>query len=359
MKYNKEIFMGPTKISKDSPVYFIADIAANHDGSLERAKELIWKAAEAGADAAKFQHFAAKTIVSDYGFKDIGTQQSHQKKWKKSVYETYEDAAINTDWNAELKKTCDEAKIDFFTSPYSRELVDSVDDHVLAYKIGSGDITYIELIEYMATKGKPVFLATGASDIHDVERAMDAILKHTKDVVLMQCNTNYTGSVENFKYINLNVLNTFKQMYPELVLGLSDHTKGDSSVLGAVALGARVVEKHFTDDNDREGPDHAFSMTPEAWRTMVDRSEEMRLAMGSGTKVVEDNEKETVVLQRRAIRTTTALPAGHVITADDLIELRPAPADSFPPYMKEELIGKELTTAKSSGDALYKDDIKA
>ena len=113
------------QIGKESPCYFIADIAANHDGDLERAKDLIWKAAESGADAAKFQHFSAETIVSDYGFKTLGSQQSHQAKWKKSVFEVYQDASINLGWTNLLKEECKKANISFFTSPYSIEMVDA------------------------------------------------------------------------------------------------------------------------------------------------------------------------------------------------------------------------------------------
>ena len=144
------------EIGIDKPTFFIADIAANHDGDLERAKELIWLSAEAGADCAKFQHFDAETIVSDFGFKSLGSQLSHQGTWKKSVFETYKEASLNRDWTEELKSTCDEAGIVFMTSPYSLELVDYVDEYVTAYKIGSGDVTWLEIIRHIASKRKPV-----------------------------------------------------------------------------------------------------------------------------------------------------------------------------------------------------------
>ncbi|MDD4273744.1 MAG: N-acetylneuraminate synthase family protein [Desulfobacter postgatei] len=353
MKYNHEIFINRRRISFDAPVYFVADIAANHDNDIERAKDLIWLAAEAGANAAKFQHFAAQTIVSDYGFKALGQQVSHQSKWKKSVYETYKDASINVDWTQKLEQTCKEAKIDFFTTPYSITLVDEVDCFVPAYKIGSGDITFLEIIDYISKKNKPVLLATGASTFTDVKRAVKAILKNNKDIVLMQCNTNYTGSIENFKHINLNVLNTYKKEYPGMILGLSDHTKGSSTVLAAISLGARVIEKHFTDDNDRDGPDHAFSMNPTSWKEMVIRSKEVESALGTGIKGVEENEKETVIVQRRCLRATRDVPSGHILSPDDLIALRPAPEGSYAPYQKSELIGRSITVPKIKGDAVF------
>jgi len=357
MGYRQKIFINQRCISLDSPSYFIADIAANHDGDIERAKDLIYLAAEAGADAAKFQHFKAETIVSDYGFKTMGGQLSHQKDWSKSVFEVYRDASLNEEWTPILKETCDRANIDFFTSPYSIALVDEVDPYIPAYKIGSGDITFIEIVEYIARKNKPVILACGASNLEDVKRAIDVITKYNQNVVLLQCNTEYSASVDNFKYINLNVLNTFKEMYPGMLIGLSDHTPGDVTVLGAIALGGRVIEKHFTDDNNREGPDHLFSMNPVSWKEMVGKSRQLEMALGDGIKKVEKNEEETVILQRRCLRLVHDLPANAVLKAEDLEALRPAPTGSFEPYLLHELVGKRLVKAKTLGDAVFEQDI--
>ena len=345
-------------IGLNYPTYFVADVAANHDGDIERAKDLIYLCAEAGADAAKFQHFSAKTIVSDYGFKNLGSQQSHQASWKQSVYDIYKNASLNESWTPILKETCDKVGITFFTSPYSFELVDHVDEYLSAYKVGSGDITWLEIIEYIAKKRKPLLLATGASNIDEVRMAMDSILKHIKDIVLMQCNTNYTASIENFKYINLNVLKEYKDQYPEVILGLSDHTPGHSTVLGAVALGARVIEKHFTDDLNREGPDHKFSMDFTSWKEMVDRVRELELALGTRVKKIEDNEKETVVLQRRSIRAKYDLKNGSIITRDMLEFLRPCPENSLPPYFLKDILGKVLTKNVPSGECLTWQNLK-
>lgn len=340
------------KIGRDHPTYFIADIAANHDGDIEHAKELIYMAATAGADAAKFQHFTAETIVSDRGFRNLDGQQSHQANWKKSVFEVYKDASVSLDWTDTLRATCDKAGIAFFTSPYSIFLVDHIDPYVPAYKIGSGDITWIEMVKYIAEKQKPYIMATGASTLDDVHRAVSAGLEINPRLCLMQCNTNYTASLENFKYIQLNVLRVYREMYPDLVLGLSDHTPGHATVLGAVALGARMIEKHFTDDIKRVGPDHAFSMCPNSWREMVDRTRELENALGVGIKQVENNEQETVVLQRRAIRMATQLVSGSILTRKHLTVLRPCPKDGLPPYLMDELIGKKLRRDISVGEHL-------
>lgn len=324
------------------PAYFIADIAANHDGNLNRAIDLINSAAEAGADAAKFQHFTADTIVSDRGFKDLKGKSSHQAGWNKSVYEVYEDASVRLDWTESLRKACDSAGIAFFTSPYSKELVDQIDPYVPAYKIGSGDITWIEMIKYIAGKNKPYIMATGASTLDDVYRAVSAAIEINSQLCLMQCNTNYTADLENFKFIQLNVLSVYRAMYPNLILGLSDHTPGHATVLGAVSMGAKMIEKHFTDDVNRAGPDHKFSMDPRSWKEMVQRTRELESSLGNGIKRVEENEFETVILQRRSIRAARNLTLGSRLSHDDLCVLRPCPPDALPPYRMEEIIGQTL-----------------
>ena len=341
------------QLSQTSRTYFIADIAANHDGDLSRAKDLIYKAAEAGADAAKFQHFTANTIVSDEGFKRLGSQLGHQSTWKKSVFEVYEDASVDLGWTPELVETCKKAGITFFTTPYSLDIVEYIDKFVPAYKIGSGDITWPEIIKKVARTNKPYMLATGASSMDDVIQAVDLGLSINEQLVLMQCNTNYTGSLENFKYLNLNVLNCYKYMYPEVILGLSDHTPGHSSVLGAVALGARVIEKHFTDDNQREGPDHAFSMSPESWNEMVHRTRELELALGTGIKKIEPNEIETSVVQRRALRAKRNLVAGSRICSDDFEALRPCPDGAYNPSEISLIEGKYLSFDIKEGNCIY------
>lgn len=346
-----EFSIGNRKLGDAHPVYFIADIAANHDGDLERAVELIRLAARAGADAAKFQHFRAPGIVSRFGFEHMGGQVSHQARWKKSVFQVYKEASVPWEWTPTLKQACDEAGIEFMSAAYDFGAVDMLDPWVRAYKIGSGDITWDEMLLHVAGKGKPVLLATGASGIGDVQRAMQT-LSGVRDLCLMQCNTNYTASLENFRHVALNVLTAYRTMYPRVVLGLSDHTPGHATVLGAVALGARVIEKHFTDDIRREGPDHAFSMDPSTWRDMVDRTRELELALGSAEKRVEENEAHTVIVQRRCLRAARDLEAGTILDRSMLDVLRPAPHDAVPPYELPCVLGKRLARAIVAGDAL-------
>lgn len=353
----KEFSIGRHRLGPNAPTYFIADIAANHDGSLARAKELIYLCAEAGANAAKFQNFRAETIVSDYGFRSLGGQLSHQAKWQKSVFEVYQAAALPIEWTAELKDACDDAGIDYFTAPYDLDLIPTLAPHVCAWKVGSGDITWLENIEALARDGKPLLIATGAATLTDVRRALSAARKHTDRIVLMQCNTNYTSDLANIRHVALNVLKTYAQEFPDLLLGLSDHTPGHATVLGAVTLGARAIEKHFTDNTSRVGPDHGFSMDPTTWREMVDRTRELEAALGPAEKRVMDNEQDTIVLQRRAIRTTRALPPGHVVTKADLTALRPCPADALPPYREQEVIGRKTVRALPAGECVRIQDV--
>ena len=239
------------KIGPHYPNYFIADIAANHDGDLERAKTLIYLAAEAGAEEAKFQHFKAETIVSDHGFRNLSGQQSHQAKWKKSVFEVYRDASVSLDWTGTLKETCDKAGIAFFTSPLCGRSRGSHRSLRAGLQDWFGDITWIEMISISPQSKNPMswqqVLPRWRMSTCGLCRAGDKSM-----LCLMQCNTNYTASLE-FQIHQLNVLKTYRAMYPELVLGLSDHTRGHATVLRAVALGSPDDRKALLNNISRVG----------------------------------------------------------------------------------------------------------
>jgi len=352
-----DVNIGKHVVGPDFPTYFIADISANHDGNLDRAKQLIRLAKDAGADAAKFQNFRAPKIVSDYGFKAMQGQVSHQASWKKSVFEVYSDASIPFDWTPVLKEECDKVGIDYFSSPYDFEAVDYLDPFVPAHKIGSGDVDWLEMLVYIARKGKPVILSTGAANIGEVQQAVHTVLSVNKQLVLLQCNTNYTASPVNFEHINLRVLNTYHAMFPDIVLGLSDHTGGHATVLGAVALGARVIEKHFTDDTSRIGPDHPFSMTPQTWKDMVDRTRELEKALGSADKAISGNEKDTSIVQRRCLRAARDIRTGEVFTRDMIDVLRPATPGAIKPPEIDRVIGTRALADLQAGKELRWTDL--
>jgi len=353
-----EFKIGKDLIGHNHPTYFIADIAANHDGDLERAKKLITLAKENGANAVKFQHHNVKKYVSDYGFKSLGSKKSHQSKWNKSIFEIYKDAEVPRNWTDELIGHCNKIGITFFTTPYDLDTLQYIAPLVPAIKIGSGDINWHEMLIQASKYDIPILMATGASNMQEVDDAVRIVNKNTKRIILMQCNTNYTGSDENFKYVNLNVLKTYKTIYKDLILGLSDHTRGAITVLGSIALGAKVIEKHFTDDTKRDGPDHPFSMDPSAWKKMVDDARILESSLGGYIKKVEANEKETIILQRRSIRVTRSLEIGEKISNNVIEYQRPCPLDAININESNSIIGKEISKPIENGDYLRKEHIK-
>ncbi len=354
-----EIKIGERLIGMHQPTYFIADIAANHDGDLDRAKALIRLAKQAGADAAKFQNFDAPKIVSDYGFSHMNSQVSHQAAWKKSVVEVYRAASIPFEWTLTLMEECNEAGIDYFSSPYDFTAIDFLDAYVPVYKAGSGEIDWIEALERMAGKGKPFFVATGASTIGEVQQAVHAILKINKQLVLMQCNTNYTANPNNYDYLHINVLKTYAAMFPDVVLGLSDHTHALAPVLGAVTLGARVIERHFTDSNDREGPDHKFAMNPDNWAKMVEETRLLERSLGGADKFVAENEKDTAIVQRRCLRAARAIKEGEILTREMIDVLRPATPGAIKPNEISGVVGTVALRDLSFGQELRWTDLGA
>ena len=340
------------KLTKNK-TYFIADIAANHDGSLKRAKKLIRLCALAGADAAKFQHFKAETIVSNYGFEKM-KRLSHQKKWKKSVFEVYKAASINPKWNLALLRECKKNKIDYMTAPYDLKYVEDVNKYISAYKIGSGDITWKKILIKIAKQKKPIVLATGASNFEDVKKAVKIIQKFNKSkLVLMQCNTNYTNSMQNFSYLNLKVLDQYKNFFKnKVILGLSDHTPGHQSVMGAVSMGAKVIEKHFTDFNYGNGPDHKFSMNPKTWSQMVKDVRLLEKSLGDGYKKIEKNEKESVIIQRRGAWLNKDVQKGEGLTEKMIDYLRPSPKNSIDIFEIKKFIGKKFRKSKKKNSLI-------
>lgn len=351
-----KIKLGHKIISRNSPTYFIADIAANHDGSLKRAIKLISLAKKSGADAVKFQHHDVTKYVSDFGFKKLGSKLSHQKKWKKTIFEVYKDAEVPRKWTLALVKHCKKIGITFMSTPYDLDTANYLNKYMSAFKIGSGDLAWDDMLRNIASKKKPFFIATGASTIKEVEHAVKILKSKKAQFCLMQCNTNYTGSRENFKFINLNVLKTYKKKFPNILLGLSDHTPGHETVLGAIALGAKVVEKHFTDDTKRQGPDHPFSMDPQTWRSMVDSSRNLENSLGDGIKRVEGNELQTVILQRRATRAIRNLKKGQKVERKDIEYQRPCPTKALTPNESKKIFGKKIKKNINVGDYLKKSD---
>jgi N-acetylneuraminate synthase len=345
-------------INSNSPTFFIAEIGSNFDQSEKRVFKLIELAKKAGADAVKFQHYTAESLVSDYGFNSLDQTKTHQTKWSDTVFNTYKNAEFNFDWTEKVSAFCKEQDLVFITSPYYLQVVEELKDLVDGFKVGSGDITWLQLIESLSETLKPLIIATGASTSSEVELALERATLHHENVSVLQCNTNYQSLGDNYKYLNINVLKSYHKRFPNLTLGLSEHNKSNLPVLAAVSLGARIIEKHFTDDDKREGPDHAFALTPVEWKNMVNQVRELEYILGTDEKKIEPNEISSSIVQKRSIRMNRQMDAGEVIEERHLCFLRPAPPGSLKPSELNLVVGRQLNRSLNLGEHITKDFLR-
>ncbi len=352
--FSRQIQLGSKTIAVHLPSYFIAEIGANFDGNIEKAKRLALAAKEAGADAAKFQSFLASKIVSDKGFSQMRLQGVHST-WGRPVKEVFQDAEFPRAWHKELYEYCNKIGIAFSSSPYDREAVDLLDDLGVDFiKIGSGDITWHEQLEYIAKKMKPLILATGASTLAEIDEALRIIRgAGNTNVILLQCITNYPSKIES---ANINVLKSYQTAFDGIITGYSDHSPGSVVVLGSVALGGRVFEKHFTLDKKAAGPDHPHSMEPHEFKKMIDDVRLLEAAMGNSVKNVVEEEAETVIVQRRSLYAAQDIPSGTLLDLSNIVELRPA-LGILPKY-KKDVIGKKLKRTLAAGEPITWNDIE-
>lgn len=346
--FPKAIKIGEQLVGNGHPAYVIAEIGANFDNSLTKAKELCDAAKEAGADCAKFQSFISEKIVSGKGFARMQLKGVHGS-WGRPVNEVFKDAEFPREWHAEVAEYCNKIGIHFSTSPYDFEAVDLCADLKVPYiKIGSGEITWLEMLEYIAKKGLPMVLATGDATLSEIDEAIRTIESTgNRNLILLQCITNYPSMIES---ANINVLKTYQNAF-DILTGYSDHSPGDVVILGSIALGGCLVEKHFTLNKKDKGPDHPHSMDVKEFKTMVERIRQLELAMGSTRKFVVEEESETVYVQRRGLYAAKDIKKGQVLTADDITALRPA-LGILPKY-KTVLIGKEAKTDIPANEPLF------
>ncbi|MDR2384299.1 MAG: N-acetylneuraminate synthase family protein [Tannerella sp.] len=350
--FNKEIKIGNRLIGKGHPAYIIAEIGANFDNDIDKAKRLIDAAKEAGADCAKFQSFLSDRIVSGKGFASMTLKGVHGT-WGRGVDEVFRDAEFPRAWHKELADYCNKTEIHFSSSPYDFEAVDLCVAVGAPYiKIGSGDITWLEMLEYIAKTGKPLFLATGDATMAEIDEAVRTIQgAGCNDLVLMQCITNYPSLVES---ANINVLRNYKKSF-DILTGYSDHSPGSVVVLGSIALGACVIEKHFTLDKKDKGPDHNHSMDMEEFTKMVKDIHLLESAMGSTQKFVVEEESETVIVQRRGLYAKRDIKAGDTIQLEDIDVLRPALG--IPPKFRNIIAGKKAVKDIDKGMPIYWESI--
>lgn len=335
----KSFKIADREVGEGCPVFLIAEVGSNFDGDLDRAYKLIDLAMECGADAVKFQSFLPDKIINRKAFE--GLKVGFQSKWDKDVYKVYHEAHLPWDWHEKLIRYCEKVGAMFFSSPYDFASVNHlVDIGVPALKIGSGDVTWLEILKHQAAKGLPILMGTGACTLAEIDQAVRTLEEGgCGELILLQCVTNYPSSFEtaNIRAM-VNMGNIFNLPY-----GYSDHTPGHTVPLGAVTLGGCVIEKHFTDDKNRKGPDHPFAMDGADFKAMAQAVRELEKAMGDGVKRVVDEESETVILQRRAIYAARPLEKGHILNRDDLVVIRPQ--HGITPDHLERVVGCALSRA--------------
>ncbi|NNE73473.1 MAG: N-acetylneuraminate synthase [Acidimicrobiales bacterium] len=331
------IRFGKREVGDGAPCYVIAEAGANHNRDLDMAKALIDAAAAAKADAVKFQTYSGATLYStkapDFEYlADLTDKKPH---------ELLEDISLPREWQPELAEYCGD-RIDFLSSPFDRQAVDELDAlDVPAFKIASFELVDLPFIEYTASKGRPLILSTGMATIGEIDDAIQAARNAgATDLALLQCASLYPSPPS---IINLRSIPALKAAFG-VPVGLSDHTLGTHISSASIAIGANVIEKHFTLDRSLEGPDHSFAIEPAELRNLVDHVRDVEAALGDGVKrgPSPEEDEEMYAKARRSIVAATEIPAGSVIRRDQLTVKRPG--HGIAPKFIEALVGRTATS---------------
>lgn len=337
-------------IGLGQPVFVIAEAGVNHNGDLKMARALIDVAVEAGADAVKFQTFSADRLVTTDAPK--AEYQLQTTADAESQFEMLKRLELSADAHRELQSYCHERGIIFLSTPFDEEAVDLLDElGVPAFKISSGDLTNSTLLEYVASKGKPVIISTGMSELSELIEAVSVLnTAGCENPVLLHCVSNYPADPAE---INLRAMNTMRSAF-DVPVGFSDHTAGIHISLAAVALGACVIEKHFTLDRTLPGPDHRASLEPAELRELVRSIRSVESALGNGRKVPAASEIETAKAARRSLVAARNIPAGATLERD-MVAMR-RPGTGIPPAMLGTLLGRRAGRDIAAGTLLNEDE---
>ena len=313
--------------------YIIAEAGVNHNGSLELAKNLVDKAKEAGADCVKFQTFIANKIVSKNAAK--ADYQKKQTESAESQHEMLKKLELSFDDFIELNNYCKEIGIEFLSTAFDFESIDFLNQlGMQVWKIPSGEITNLPYLIKIAKLNKKVILSTGMSTMREIEDAVNILKDHgASELIILHCTTEYPTPYED---VNLNAMLAIKERFGYEV-GYSDHTMGIEVPIAAVALGAKVIEKHFTLDRTMDGPDHKASLEPSELKTMVDAIRNIELSMGTGIKEPADSEKKNIAIARKSIVANKSIKKGEILTEQNLTVKRPG--DGISPMKWFEIIG--------------------
>jgi N,N'-diacetyllegionaminate synthase len=340
----------------NNKVIIIAEAGVNHNGDFENAKKLILAAANAGADYVKFQTFKADKLVSRDAQK-AEYQKANLKEDENTQYDMLKKLEMSEAWHYELIKYANECGIKFLSTGFDEESIDFLDSlNIDLFKIPSGEITNKPYLKHIAKKGKPIVISTGMSNLQEIKDAVEVIQNHQfvqNNITILHCNTEYPTPMKD---VNLHAMNTIQNLLGVKV-GYSDHTLGIEVPIAAVALGAVLIEKHFTLDRNLPGPDHLASLEPDELKSMVHAIRNVELAIsGNGKKEPSKSEISNKIIARKSIHITKDLPNGHIITECDLIALRPG--DGISPMAWETVIGKKLTVNKLKFAKLNFSDIQ-
>lgn len=319
-----------------SKVFIIAEAGVNHNGRLDLAYQLIDVAKDAGADAVKFQTFKSNNVVSR-----LADKAEYQKKTTgldKSQLEMIKKLEISFDDFLKLKKYCDKKRIMFLSTPFDHQSIDFLYDLIDIYKIPSGEITNIPYLKHIATKNKPIIMSTGMANLGEVEEAINTIwsINSETQISLLHCTTNYPTPYEE---VNLKAMLTLAAVF-KLPVGYSDHTLGIEISVAAVAMGAKIIEKHFTLDKKLPGPDHKASLELGELKEMVKAIRNIEIALGDGIKKPNKSEIEIMKVVRKSLMATRDIRAGEIIKESDIAIKRPG--TGILPKFKEIVIGMKL-----------------
>lgn len=315
----KEIKIGNKIIGENSPAFIIAEMSANHLQKIDKAVEIIKAAKEAGADAIKIQTYTPDTITIDCDNEYFQITQG--TIWDgTTLYKLYEEAYTPWDWQPKLKKIAEDEGMIFFSSPFDNTAVDFLEKmDVPAYKVASFEITDIPFIEYVASKGKPVIMSTGIATLSDIEEAVNACKRMgNNQIILLKCTSAYPSLVEEVNLKTMpNIADTF-----DVITGLSDHTLGSAVSIAAVAIGAKIIEKHFILNRDEKGPDADFSMEPKEFKNMVDDIRNVEKALGKVTYELTEKQKKSKE-HSRSLFVVKDIKAGEIFTEVNVRSIRP------------------------------------
>jgi N,N'-diacetyllegionaminate synthase len=333
-----------------SKVIIIAEAGVNHNGDILLAKKLIDVAVEAGVDYVKFQTFKADNLVSKDA-KKANYQTENINDGDDSQYNMLKRLELSHENHLELIKYCSQKNIKFFSTAFDVDGVNYLNDLELTFfKIPSGEITNYPYLKAIALCGKPVIMSTGMCNENEIESAIEVLIKHgllKEDISILHCNTEYPTPMKD---VNLKAMLSIKQKFG-VQIGYSDHTLGIEVPIAAVALGAMIIEKHFTLDRTLPGPDHLASLEPIELKKMVSAIRNIELAIsGDGLKKPSESESKNISIARKSMHLNKNLQKGHILTDNDIVSLRPG--DGISPMEWENVIGKRLNCDKNEFDKL-------